>query len=140
MLDDKFTTKIGDFGLSKFKEAGVATMSICGSPLWVAPEVLRGENYGTACDVFSFAVIVWEAIAWSEPYPDMGSSEVMSGVASGTLRPILPPHTPSELKTLLLRCWRADPSERPTFDELVPQLDAIKRSVISEWDPDEQSD
>ncbi|KAF0715131.1 Aste57867_3547 [Aphanomyces stellatus] len=80
LLDENMRTKIADFGLSKFREVG-KTMSICGSPLWVAPEVLRGEKYSTPCDVFSFSVIVWEVLAWSEPYPSMGSSEVMKGTS-----------------------------------------------------------
>jgi serine/threonine protein kinase len=79
LLDDRMRTKIADFGLSKFREVG-KTMSICGSPLWVAPEVLRGEKYSTPCDVYSFSIIVWEVLAWSEPYPNMGSTEVMKGI------------------------------------------------------------
>lgn len=127
MLDEKMTTKIGDFGLSKFREIG-KTMSICGSPLWVAPEVLRGEKYGCACDVYSFAVIAWEALKWSEPYPDMGSSEVMNGVACGSLRPSAPPDAPDELVDVLERCWSTNPDIRPSFDDLVPLLQSIRSS------------
>lgn len=119
------TTKIGDFGLSKFREVG-KTMSICGSPLWVAPEVLRGEKYGCACDVYSFGIIVWEALAWSEPYPSMGSSEVMNGVACGLLRPTLPIETPEQLGKLLKLCWSTKPEARPSFDELVPLIQELK--------------
>ena len=130
MLDEKMTTKIGDFGLSKFREIG-KTMSICGSPLWVAPEVLRGEKYGCACDVYSFGIIVWEALAWSEPYPDMGSTDVMNGVACGTLRPQAPPETPPDLATILESCWATKPETRPSFDDLVPKLQEIRNNVFS---------
>lgn len=125
MLCERMRTKIGDFGLSKFREVG-KTMSICGSPLWVAPEVLRGEKYGVACDVYSFAIIVWEALAWSEPYPNMGSNEVMNGVACGMLRPVMPTLTPKPLATLLEKCWQTKSSCRPNFGEIVPKLEDIK--------------
>ena len=118
MLDEKWTTKIGDFGLSRFKDAG-KTMSMCGSPLWVAPEVLRGEKYGVGCDIFSFAIIMWEALAWSEPYPDMSSNDVMSGIGAGKLRPQQPPACPSCIFRLLEQAWSEDPDMRPPMEDLV---------------------
>ncbi|ETL82998.1 TKL/DRK protein kinase [Phytophthora nicotianae CJ01A1] len=124
LLDDRMRTKIADFGLSKFRDVG-KTMSICGSPLWVAPEVLRGEKYGTPCDVYSFSIIVWEALAWGEPYPDLGSSDIMNGVAGGNLRPTVPDGTPTALARLLEECWTKKQDQRPTFNELVPRLEAM---------------
>lgn len=126
LLDDKMRTKIGDFGLSKFRDVG-KTMSICGSPLWVAPEVLRGEKYGTPCDVYSFSIIVWEALAWGEPYPDLGSSDIMNGVACGNLRPSVPDGTPAGLAHLLEECWTKKQDQRPTFNEIVPRLEAMAK-------------
>ncbi|KAG2833071.1 hypothetical protein PC116_g9179 [Phytophthora cactorum] len=102
-------------------------MSICGSPLWVAPEVLRGEKYGTPCDVYSFSIIVWEALAWGEPYPDLGSSDIMNGVAGGNLRPTVPDGTPAPLARLLEECWTKKQDQRPTFNELVPRLEAMAK-------------
>ncbi|RQM27572.1 hypothetical protein B5M09_011667 [Aphanomyces astaci] len=130
LLDATMRTKIADFGLSKFREVG-KTMSICGSPLWVAPEVLRGEKYGTPCDVFSFSIIVWEALAWSEPYPSMGSSEVMKGVACGNLRPVNPDDTPLCLDKLLKECWQRKQELRPGFNQIVPMLEAMKDEFLN---------
>lgn len=124
LLDDKMRTKIADFGLSKFRDVG-KTMSICGSPLWVAPEVLRGEKYGCSCDVYSFSIIVWEALAWGEPYPDLGSSDIMNGVACGNLRPTVPDGTPGPLAHLLEECWMKKQDQRPTFNEIVPRLETM---------------
>ncbi|OWZ06860.1 TKL/DRK protein kinase [Phytophthora megakarya] len=130
LLDDRMRTKIGDFGLSKFRDVG-KTMSICGSPLWVAPEVLRGEKYGTPCDVYSFSIIVWEALAWGEPYPELGSSDIMNGVAGGNLRPTVPDGTPTALARLLEDCWTKKQDQRPTFNELVPRLEAMSKDFAS---------
>ncbi|OQR90847.1 kinase [Thraustotheca clavata] len=129
LLDEKMRTKIADFGLSKFREVG-KTMSICGSPLWVAPEVLRGEKYGTPCDVYSFSIIVWEVLAWSEPYPAMGSSEVMKGVACGNLRPIPPDDAPTCLANLLRDCWHRKQETRPGFNQIVPLLEGMRDEVL----------
>ncbi|KDO31155.1 TKL protein kinase [Saprolegnia parasitica CBS 223.65] len=131
LLDEKMRTKIADFGLSKFREVG-KTMSICGSPLWVAPEVLRGEKYGTPCDVYSFSIIVWEVLAWSEPYPAMGSSEVMKGVACGNLRPIPPEGAPTCLVNLLRDCWNRKQDARPAFNQIVPLLESMRDEVLGQ--------
>ena len=129
MLDENMRTKIGDFGLSKFREIG-KTMSICGSPLWVAPEVLRGEKYGCACDVYSFGIIAWEALAWSEPFPNISSTEVMNGVACGTLQPKEPPESSPAVSVLLKACWSTKPELRPSFAELVLKLQSIRTEAI----------
>jgi len=128
MLDEKWTTKIGDFGLSRFKDAG-KTMSMCGSPLWVAPEVLRGEMYGVGCDIFSFGIIMWETLAWSEPYPDMSSNDVMSGIAAGTLRPSKPDVCPNSVFALLEESWAEDPEMRPPMEDLVFRFEELKDKI-----------
>lgn len=131
MLDEKMTCKIGDFGLSRIRDVG-KTMSICGSPLWVAPEVLRGEKYGCPCDVYSFAIILWEAYAWNEPFPDMSSTEVMNGVACGTLMPDMPASVPPGMDGILRSCWQSEPSNRPMFNELVPILENLRCKLLQD--------
>jgi serine/threonine protein kinase len=67
-------------GLSRIKEEGKIMTSV-GSPLWAAPEVLRGEESGSPSDVFSFAIVVYESIEWQEPYPGLSSNTIMRQVA-----------------------------------------------------------
>ena len=42
----------------------------CGSPANMAPEIVRQEVYTEKCDVFSFAIIMWELAIRGDPYPD----------------------------------------------------------------------
>jgi serine/threonine protein kinase len=59
--DRNLNIKICDFAFSKFKQRLSALMeSQVGTPAWMAPEVLRGEEYGPAADVYSMGVIIWE--------------------------------------------------------------------------------
>jgi serine/threonine protein kinase len=124
MVDSHWVSKIGDFGLSRIKDE-TKTMTKCGSPLWVAPEVLHGERFSEGCDIYSFAIIVWEIIAWSEPYPNMSSKQVMKQVALNDLRPTIPPETPAGLGHLLTMCWKRNPKERPSFTNILEQLECI---------------
>jgi serine/threonine protein kinase len=43
LVDANFVSKITDFGQSRFSD-NMRTMTACGSPLWTAPEVIRGEK------------------------------------------------------------------------------------------------
>ena len=45
-----------------------ANMTHCGSPLWAAPEMLRAEEYSEKADVYSFAIVLWEMMARTDPY------------------------------------------------------------------------
>ena len=42
-----------------------------GTPLWMAPEVLSGRRYGPPADVYSYAIVLWEIAAHSEPWPEV---------------------------------------------------------------------
>ena len=94
-------------------------MTSVGSPLWAAPEVLRGEESGFPSDVYSFAVVVYESIEWQEPYPGLTSSTIMRQVAFNDLRPeIAVSYVPKPLRAMLQQCWASDPKVRPDFDAI----------------------
>ena len=109
MFDDNWVGKVGDFGLSRIVEEG-KTMTKCGSPLWVAPEVLLGKKFGEAADVYSFAIIVWEALEWKEPHKRLKSMEIMRGVAKHSLRPpfVSGVERPQSMVQLIKHCWNQD--------------------------------
>ena len=45
-MDEGWRVKVSDFGLSRMLEdALVTTMTVCGTPCWTAPEVLRNQKY-----------------------------------------------------------------------------------------------
>lgn len=48
-------TKVSDFGLSREKSVD-ETMSVTGTPLWLPPEMIRGERYTEKADVYSFGI------------------------------------------------------------------------------------
>ncbi|CAK9105446.1 Serine/threonine-protein kinase STY46 (Serine/threonine/tyrosine-protein kinase 46) [Durusdinium trenchii] len=67
LLDESLNCKVCDFGLSRFSEED-HTMTACGTPFWVAPEIVLGEKYDGKADVFSFAIVMWELHERKEPY------------------------------------------------------------------------
>jgi serine/threonine protein kinase len=86
-----------------------------GSYRWMAPEVIRHEPYGTSCDVYSYAVLCWEMLSYSIPFPHHTPVEVALSVATKGMRPEMPAHAPSVLVDLIEQCWQQEASLRPSF-------------------------
>jgi serine/threonine protein kinase len=55
------------------------------NPRWTAPEVIRDSQIGTAGDVYSFAIIMWELLTWQQPYEEMMSVQVRGGTDGAAL-------------------------------------------------------
>ena len=110
---------VADFGLVRYHHSdGVAEMTAeTGSYRWMAPEVIRHEPYGTGCDVYSFAVVCWEMVTYSIPFPRRSPVEVALAVANEGRRPEMPPHAPPVAARMIESCWQQDPQLRPSFQQ-----------------------
>jgi serine/threonine protein kinase len=129
MLDINWMCKIGDFGLSRFKEAN-KTLSSGGSPLWCAPELIRGDAFSESADVYSFGIICWEIMSWDEPHSDLNVMQVMSKVATDGLRPPINDNWNPIAKQLIQDCWQEDRELRPSFFECLQRIDSCGIEVM----------
>lgn len=92
-----------------------------GTLLWMAPEILGGKLYGSGADVYSYAIVLWEIAAQSEPWADLRGDFLgdllLERILAGERLPI-DPRWPRDFVALMQRCWQLDSSERPTFVEI----------------------
>ncbi|PON97984.1 Calcium/calmodulin-dependent/calcium-dependent protein kinase [Trema orientale] len=71
LLDGKGNLKLSDFGLSALRKPGDLLSTACGSPSYVAPELLVNKSYdGAAADIWSCGVILFELLAGCLPFDD----------------------------------------------------------------------
>ena len=64
LLDEAGTAKVCDFGLAKLKQEGSAVLTQrMGSPMWTAPEVLKGEARDETADTYSFGMLLFELMS-----------------------------------------------------------------------------
>ncbi|XP_026660453.2 CBL-interacting serine/threonine-protein kinase 21 isoform X2 [Phoenix dactylifera] len=71
LLDGKGNLKVSDFGLCVLRKPGDLLSTACGSPSYVAPEVIVHKHYeGAAADVWSCGVILFELLAGYLPFED----------------------------------------------------------------------
>ena len=117
------TVRICDFGLSRFVNNTVMT-ACAGTPKWEAPECLDSTVYTTAADVYSFGMTLWEMATAEEPFPAVSNIfELKKLVCDKKKRPALPAGLHPLLRELIKACWSATPKKRPTFAQIVQQLD-----------------
>lgn len=133
LLDKVGRVKICDFGLSELKRNDfLQDRSGCkGTPLWMAPEVLRRQPFDQSVDIYSFGLILWSMISRSEPFQDFTQIEPFTkAICDEHFRPPIPAHCPPRLSSLIQRCWTHDPPARPTFVEIINELNDILLELL----------
>src|SRR6185295_9068674 len=116
---------ISDFGLSKVEQSlknSNNNRNIFTILPYMAPEVLCGEEYTKAADVYSFGIIAYELITGFAPYYDVPHDKDLARQICDGLRPKIPFHTPKLITRMIMRCWDAQVTRRPTFKELKKEL------------------
>ena len=136
MADFGFSRKVGDDKEGK-------TYNNVGPIRWMAPECIAYNRYSEKSDVWAFGITAWEILTRKQPHAGANLLDLGIRIRDEGLTPPVPPQAPKQLKALLQRCWefvfvfavfsslssnsapsRYEPIERPTFQEIVDQLEA----------------
>eukprot|EP01041_Mallomonas_annulata_P002153 gene2153-4191_t len=123
--------KLFDFGLcscirqGKEKNEAYEMTGNTGTLRYMAPEVALGKSYNQSVDAYSFGIIVWQILRGKVPFHGMGRRTYMDCVVLGGERPRLDKRWPPRFSRLLQRCWHADYQMRPSFSEIVTELDGL---------------
>jgi len=125
LLTEDWVTKIADFGLARVKSHST-TMTQCGTPKYMAPEVLKGERYNEKADIYSYGIVLWELITHKEPYGDMHPMTAAMKIAYQGLRPKIPTNCDPGYRDLIKDCWATNPAARPSFEEICKRLKKLQ--------------
>jgi serine/threonine protein kinase len=99
-----------------------------GSPYWMSPEMLSGEPYTEATDVYSLAIVLWEILTGSTPFPQASRSDLKRLIVECGERPTIPTNVPAVFKQVLESGWQTDARRRPTAQHIVNSLEAFVNS------------
>uniref|UniRef100_A0A8B9L0E2 Protein kinase C n=1 Tax=Astyanax mexicanus TaxID=7994 RepID=A0A8B9L0E2_ASTMX len=76
LLESEGHIKLTDYGMCKEGlRPGDTTSTFCGTPNYIAPEILRGEDYGFSVDWWALGVLMFEMMAGRSPFDIVGSSD-----------------------------------------------------------------
>ncbi|KAI9074506.1 hypothetical protein K1719_020068 [Acacia pycnantha] len=134
LLGGDMRVKVADFGISCQESERFTTNEFIGTYRWMAPEMLRKKNHTKKADVYSFGIVLWELLTALTPYENMTPEQAAFAASQKNVRPPLPPECPLAFRSLVTRCWAANPHKRPHFDEIVSSLEGYSESLKE--DPD----
>uniref|UniRef100_A0A3B4B851 Protein kinase C n=1 Tax=Periophthalmus magnuspinnatus TaxID=409849 RepID=A0A3B4B851_9GOBI len=111
MLDHEGHIKIADFGMCKENVFGEnRATTFCGTPDYIAPEILLGQKYSFSVDWWSFGVLLYEMLIGQSPFHGDDEDELFESIRMDT------PHYPrwinKEARDLMERLFERDPSRR----------------------------
>ncbi|KAI0515814.1 hypothetical protein KFK09_008482 [Dendrobium nobile] len=110
--------KLADFGCAK--SVGDGGRSVMGTPAFMAPEVVRGEEQGIAGDVWSLGCTVVEMATGKSPWPKATNPvAAIHQISFSSDVPALPDWVSDKGKDFVSKCLRRDPKERWTADQLL---------------------
>lgn len=133
--DDNFYPKISDFGLSKdLSNSNLSNQSskkYKGTPLYIPPEVWNGGEWTKSGDVYSFSMVSYILLTNQEPYENYFD---LTKAIYSQKRPEFNCPISECYKNLITRCWSENPSDRPSFNEIVDILKNDERFITENVD------
>ncbi len=68
LMDDEGYLKLADFGMAKHLKGEEKAMSFCGTPEYLAPEIITGEGHNKSADWWSFGILIYEMLCGIPPF------------------------------------------------------------------------
>lgn len=134
LLDSEGFLKIADFGLCKEGMGhGDRTSTFCGTPEFLAPEVLTETSYTRAVDWWGLGVLIYEMLVGESPFPGDDEEEVFDSIVNEEVR--YPRFLSEEAISIMRRLLRKNPEKRLGFSERDAE-DVKKQSFFRDlkWD------
>ncbi|XP_043711642.1 CBL-interacting serine/threonine-protein kinase 21-like isoform X2 [Telopea speciosissima] len=118
LLDGKGNLKVSDFGLSALRKPGDLLSTACGSPCYVAPEVIAYKKYdGASADIWSCGVILFELLAGRLPFDDRNLMNLYRKISRTEYT--CPEWFTASQRKLLFRILEPMPKRRMTVAEIL---------------------
>ncbi|XP_076015821.1 protein kinase C theta type [Genypterus blacodes] len=111
LLDSEGHIKIADFGMCKENmQDDSRTSTFCGTPDYIAPEILLGQKYNSSVDWWSFGVLLYEMLIGQSPFHGRDEEELFQSIR--TDNPSYPRWLSKDSRDILVKLFVREPEER----------------------------
>ncbi|KAI5811463.1 putative serine/threonine protein kinase [Peziza echinospora] len=111
--------KIADFGFARELQVASLAETLCGSPLYMAPEILRYEKYDAKADLWSLGTVLFEMIAGRPPFRASNHVDLLRKIEEGNDRITFPSKcvASDDVKDLICGLLKRSPLVRMSFQQ-----------------------
>merc|ERR1711998_666549 len=110
LLSSDGYSKLTDFGFAKVVEPGSRTYTLCGTPEYIAPEVLLNKGHGKPVDWWTLGILIYEMIVGQPPFCDEEPMGIYQKILAGKI--YFPKYFDKDAKSLVKHLLTADLSKR----------------------------
>jgi serine/threonine protein kinase len=117
LLNEGGRVLLADYGWSNFNVEGDVRKTFCGTPEYIAPEMLLKKGHDTRVDIWSIGILMFELLAGYSPFVAKSNQELYQNIRR--LKIQWPKDMPPLAKNLISRILKLNPLDRPSFDEIL---------------------
>ena len=117
-LNDNMELKVGDFGLAtKVQTSGERKLTLCGTPNYIAPEVLLKKGHSYEVDIWSLGCIVYTLIVGKPPFETNDLKDTYKRIRYNNYT--FPPNVNPEIQVFIQKMLQSNPNDRPSMKEVL---------------------
>ena len=117
LLNEGGRILLADYGWSNFNMEGDVRKTFCGTPEYIAPEMLLKKGHDTRVDIWSIGILMFELLSGYSPFVAKSNQELYQNIRR--LKIQWPKDMPPLAKNLISKILKLNPADRPTFDEIL---------------------
>ncbi|WOT36511.1 serine/threonine-protein kinase [Streptomyces coeruleorubidus] len=127
--DGQMHPLLTDFGIARLADSPglTRTQEFVGTPAYVAPESAEGRPQTSAVDIYGAGILLYELVTGRPPFAGGSALEVLHQHLSA--EPRRPSTVPDPLWTIIERCLRKNPDERPSAENLARGLRVVAEGI-----------
>ncbi|XWS67130.1 hypothetical protein CRYUN_Cryun05aG0260400 [Craigia yunnanensis] len=131
--DSNAVLKIADFGFARSLQPRGLAETLCGSPLYMAPEIMQLQKYDAKADLWSVGAILFQLVTGKTPFTGNNQIQLLQNImkSSELHFPVENNYLTADCKDLCQKLLRRNPVERLTFEEF------FNHPFFSQGQPDE---
>lgn len=117
LVTETYNIKITDFGFARYFDSDIMIQTLCGSPIYMAPEIMKNKQYNNKSDLWSVGIILYEMLTGQPPFKAPNILSLFKKIKSTKLQ--IPKHVSlsEEGKNLLFSLLQINPDIRIDWND-----------------------
>ena len=117
LLGDRMVAKLTDFGWSNYMQEDAKRTTVCGTPIYLAPEIIKEQGHDERVDIWCIGVLLFELTTATVPFPGNDLDTLKNNILK--LKIAWPKDINSDAKNLIMKILKLDPNDRLPLSEML---------------------